>query len=88
METSAILSRYVLEKVDKRVSSLQVRQKWPKPKRDLQKNDIVLMIDKSQPRSSWLLARVLDVKRGRDGLVRSARIKTAMSEYMGNTYDQ
>ena len=59
-----------------------MRQKWLKPERNLQKDDIVLMIDKSQPRGAWPLGRVLEVKQGRDGLVRSAKIKTAMSEYL------
>eukprot|EP00112_Aurelia_sp_Birch-Aquarium-sp1_P025857 Seg884.2 transcript_id=Seg884.2/GoldUCD/mRNA.D3Y31 product="hypothetical protein" protein_id=Seg884.2/GoldUCD/D3Y31 len=36
----------------------------------------------AQPRGAWPLGRVLEVKQGRDGLVRSARIKTAMSEYL------
>ena len=62
--------------------SLQVRQKWLKQKHNLQRDDIVLVIDKSQPRGTWPLGRVLDVKQGRGGLVRSATIKIATSEYI------
>ncbi len=62
--------------------TLQIRQKWLKPQRNLQEDDIVLMVDNSQPRGFWPLGRVLDVNKGRDGLVRSARVKTASSEYV------
>ena len=62
--------------------TLEIRQKWLKPQRNLQKDDTVLMVDNSQPRGFWPLGRVLDVNKGRDGLVRSARVKTASSEYV------
>ena len=59
---------------------LQVRQKWKTPKRSLLKNDIVIVIESSVPRNCWPLGRVLEVFSGRDGLVRTARIKTAKGE--------
>ena len=61
--------------------SLQQRQKWNKPQRNLVVNDIVLLLDEKTPRSSWPLGRVLEVYSNRkDGLVRSAKVKTRMSE--------
>ena len=60
--------------------SLQQRQTWNKPQRNLAENDIVLLLDENMPRSSWPLGRVLEVHLNqRDGLVRSAKVKTRAS---------
>ena len=55
---------------------LQRRQKWSKEKRNFKVNDLVLVCDEGTPRHLWPLALVEDVKEGRDGLVRSLRLKT------------
>ena len=55
---------------------LNRRQKWLNKKPNLKVGDMVLMIDENAPRGSWPLARVAEVHVGRDGLVRSARLKT------------
>ena len=60
--------------------SLQQRQKWTKPQRNLAVNDIVLLLDENMPRSLWPLARVLEVYSNRkDGLVRSVKVRTRTS---------
>ena len=61
--------------------SLQERQKWNKPQRNLAVNDIVLILDENTPRSIWPLGRVIEVYSNRgDGLVRSAKVKTRSTE--------
>ena len=60
--------------------TLQQRQKWFTPKRNLKENDIVLIVDNPLPRGAWRLGRVLAVNKGRDGLVRSANVKTSQSQ--------
>ena len=61
--------------------SLQQRQKWNKLHRNLSVNDIVLLLDENLPRNIWPLGRVLEVYQNRrDGLVRSAKVKTRTSE--------
>ena len=61
--------------------SLQQRQKWNKPQRNLAVNDIVLILDENTPRSIWPLGRVIEVYSNRgDGLVRSAKVKTRSTE--------
>ena len=60
--------------------TLQQRQKWFIPKRNLKENDIVLIDDKPLPRGAWRLGRVLAVHKGKDGLVRSVKVKTCHSE--------
>ena len=46
---------------------LQVRQKWIEIQRNLKEGDDI---------GTWPMARVLSTSRGRDGLVRSARVET------------
>ena len=54
---------------------LQECQKWQRKKRNLQENDIVLVMDNS-PRNAWTLGRVMETHKDNKGLVRSAAIKT------------
>ena len=53
---------------------LQERQKWLEPKRSLSVNDLVLIVDQNVHRGKWPLGRILEVHKGRDGLVRSAKV--------------
>ena len=45
-------------------------------KENLKPDDIVLVADQSTPRNSWPLERITKTNIGRDGLVRSAELKT------------
>jgi hypothetical protein len=58
---------------------LQVRKMWLVPKRNLQVNDLVLVVDSTQPRSHRNLGHVTKVFPGTDGLVRTAEVKTQSS---------
>ena len=62
--------------------TLQQRQKWLKTDRNLQVDDVVVIVDYASPRNSWTLARVTEVFPGQDGLVRSARVKTATATFI------
>lgn len=62
------------------IPTLQVRQKWPNIRRNLAVNDLVLVCDDSVARGHWPLGRVLEVSEGRDGLVRSCRVKVNGTE--------
>jgi hypothetical protein len=57
---------------------LQQRQKWFLPKRNLQHNDIVLVMDNA-PRNNWPMARVVDVTQDKKGLVRSVKLQIGTS---------
>jgi hypothetical protein len=61
------------------VLQLNSRTKWQKPKRNLQIDDIVLIIDDSVPRCFWKLAKVCEVFPCKDGLVRKVKVKTDKS---------
>lgn len=54
--------------------SLQQRQKWSHPRRNMQINDIVLLKDEEQPRNQWPLARVEACETDKDGYVRKVRL--------------
>ena len=56
--------------------TLQQRHKWLLNKRNLAVNDLVLVVDKTVPRSRWLLGRVTKVFPGEDSRVRTAEVKT------------
>ena len=65
--------------VRKCLTTLQLRQKWLRPKRNLQNGDVVLIRDENTPRKSWPMGRIIQTFPGKDGLVRAARVKTSWS---------
>ena len=61
------------------LSLLNKRQKWCTPRRNIQLGDIVIIHDKGSLRSKWPLAKVIEVTKGRDGLVRRAKVQLGTS---------
>ncbi|XP_041453667.1 uncharacterized protein LOC121406862 [Lytechinus variegatus] len=59
--------------------TLQHRQKWVKERRNLDVDDVVLVVD-DMPRNKWLLGRVVEIYPGKDKLVRSAKVKVVTGE--------
>lgn len=57
--------------------TLQERKKWNEPKENLKVDDLVLLADEHYPRGQWPLARVVEVFKGEDGYVRSAKVITS-----------
>ncbi|XP_037787722.1 uncharacterized protein LOC119583322 [Penaeus monodon] len=49
--------------------------------RNISVGDVVLVVDEHVPRCSWPMGKVIDVVRGKDGRVRSVRVKTQLGEY-------
>ena len=62
--------------------SLQARQKWTDPKRNIRIGDLVLVKNETTPRHQWPLGLVVDTHPGKDGRVRSARVKTQTGLYL------
>ena len=63
------------------VTSLQMRNKWTVPKRNVCVNDIVLLKEENVHRQQWPLGKVVKVfKDATDGLVRSVEIQSAHSK--------
>ena len=59
---------------------LQRRQKWNEETVNINVGDLVLILDENLARGSWPLGLVMETNVGKDGLVRSARIKTKTSQ--------
>ena len=59
--------------------TLQHRQKWTRPARNLTVNDVVLVHDKGLPRNTWLLGRIVEVYPDPSSLVRTVKLQTKQS---------
>ena len=59
--------------------TLQVRQKWHKKNRNLQNNDLVLIVDERLPRGQWPLGLVVEALPDSEGLVRAVKVRSAGS---------
>ena len=57
--------------------SLQQRQKWTRPRRNLTVDDVVMIKDENLPRNVWQLARVSAVYPSSDGQVRKVQVSLA-----------
>ena len=57
--------------------TLQTRQKWLVPRRNIQVGDIVLIVEPNVPRGQWPIGVVVDIHKSSDGYVRSAEVRTA-----------
>ena len=55
---------------------LQTRQKWQRVKQNISVNDVMLSDDVSLPCGQWPLGIVTGVNKGRDGLVRSIKLRS------------
>ena len=59
---------------DEYLYNLQKRAKWFKIKKNMKPGDLIMLRDKTGPRNSWPLGRVVSVKKSADGLVRSVEV--------------
>lgn len=62
------------------LSQLQYRHKWNTTSADIQPGTMVLVSDDNLPPLKWLLGRIVDIVRGKDGHVRVVAIKTKSGE--------
>ena len=60
------------------LQSLQLRQKWIRPRKNLQIGDVVIVNDEVLARNQWKLGRIADVYASDDSLVR--KVKLAMAD--------
>ena len=58
------------------IPELQRRNKWNQATENLQVGDVVLICEEATPRYLWPLGLVVEVKVGRDKLVRTVKVKT------------
>jgi len=61
--------------------NLLPRNKWYRPRENIQPGDVVLEIDSKHKRCQWTLAQIVEAYPGEDGLVRKVRLRTNKSQY-------
>ena len=64
----------------KSILELQRRIKWTRTSPNLRAGAVVIILDEMTPRNLWPLARVTEVIHGRDGLLRTVKVKTKRTE--------
>jgi len=60
--------------------SLNQRQKWNTPRRNIQVGDVVLLVDDDAPRMQWPRGIVVDTTLSDDGLVRRVKVRVGTSK--------
>lgn len=58
---------------------LQERQKWTKLKRNFEPGDVVLVVDSSFPRNTWIMGRIIQTIPDSSGTVRRVKLQTKTS---------
>ena len=76
----SLASRFWVRWTKEYLLHLQKRFKWLMKSRNISVGDLVLMLDDNTPCSVWPLGLVISTNVGRDGLIRSVRLKTKPSE--------
>ena len=64
------------------VPELRRRQKWTTKNRDFQVGDMVLVIEKDIPRGQWNMGKIENIYPGKDGHVRTVKVKVRGSLYV------
>ncbi|XP_036347246.1 uncharacterized protein LOC118756600 [Rhagoletis pomonella] len=59
------------------LSTLQTRNKWQKPTRDVRRGDVVLVRNENLAPTHWRLGRITEIHPGSDGLTRNVTLRTA-----------
>ena len=62
--------------------ALNVRRKWLTVERDIQVDDVVLVMSPKTPRGHWPLGRIVQVYPGKDGHVRVAKVQVGKEEFL------
>ena len=57
--------------------SLTCRSKWHEKQKVICQGDLVIIVDPSLPRNSWIKGEVLKTRMPKDGQVRSAKVLTS-----------
>lgn len=61
------------------------RRKWLKDRSNIQVGDVVLVVDSQAPRGEWIYGRIIEVYTGKDGVVRSTKVRTSKGDYVRPT---
>ena len=62
--------------------TLSPRTKWTNKQQNFAVGDLVIVRNKNTPKSHWLLARILAIYPGDDGIIRTVKIQTPSGEFV------
>ena len=60
---------------------ITTRKKWNIPSPNFVVGDLVLIADENIPRNNWLLARITEIHRSKDNVIRVVKQKTKFGTY-------
>ena len=63
------------------LTSIGTRKKWHERERNVNKGEVVLVIDTDTPRRQWTIGQIVETYPGADGFVRVVDVKTADGTY-------
>ena len=63
------------------LTTLQLRQKWLKPERNLKVGDFVIMVDENLKRNLWKMAIVTKHFPDKLGIVRTVEVRTSKESF-------
>ena len=64
------------------IPTLQIRQKWLTPGRNLQDGDLVLLVDENTKWGNWPKGLIIECLPDKRGSVRRVKVKTASNVYV------
>ena len=77
MALHSTLDRDVLEALPERIHSTTAEAyEMDQGEETVKKGDLVLVIDENSPRKQWPMALIVETREGRDGLVRSVKLRS------------
>lgn len=76
-ERQTIIKHIWVRWSDEFLTSLQQRKKWRKERENVRIGQLVLLKSENHPPAHWVMARIIQVFPGPDGLIRDVRVKTA-----------
>ncbi len=68
------------------LQSLEVRQKWHRPAKDVKVGEVVLIKDETLRVRNWPLARVIKIFPGTDGIIRAVDVRCSNHTYRRPVY--
>ena len=77
-----LVSRFWERWIKEYIPTLQIRQKWLTPERNLQVGDLVLLVNENTKRGNWPKGLIIECLPHKYGSVRRVKVKTASNVYV------
>ena len=71
-----------MEKIRECLPVLSIRRKWLTVERDIQVDDVVLVMSPKTPQGHWTLDRIVEIYPDKDGHVRVAKVQVGREELL------